>query len=68
MRVGLVECKKCRFLGPVHRKETGTEAGTYGHRVMPSMPFTELSLSHAQRRGLWPRRIEDCVKNAPVQA
>jgi hypothetical protein len=28
---------------------------------MPSMPFTELSFSHAQRRGLWTWRIEDWV-------
>jgi len=46
-------------LGTVPRGVSGTEAGIGGHRVMPSIPFTELALSHAKRRRLRAWGIEE---------
>lgn len=45
-------------LGPVHRGGAGTETWIGEHGVMPSIPFSELALSHGQRRVLRAWRIE----------
>ena len=53
--------------GPVHRGGTRTEAGTGGLWVMPSIPFTELALSHAQGRVLRAWRVEERVNTLPLR-
>ena len=53
------------LLDPVPRGGAGTEAGTGWLRIMPSTPFTELALAHAQKRVLWTWRIEDWLNTHP---
>jgi hypothetical protein len=51
-------------LDSIHQGGSGTEAGIGGHRVMPSIPVSEMALSHAQEQVLWAWGIEERVTAA----